>query len=451
MVTESGGALDSPRMNRHDLADKVKGLAYPLTPNDLTGYDPLIDLVGDSTIVLIGDASHGTHEFYRERARITTRLIREKGFNMVAIEGDWPEGSRINEYVQGGPGSARDALDVFSVYPTWMWGNYDFLHFIEWLRRHNDAITDGDRKVSFFGIDVRDLPRASAMVIDFLQRANSDLAADAHRRYSCFDHFTGMRDPYGHRAELGITGRCKDEAVAVLDALKQHRDSLLEQTDEEQYFCALQAATVVVNGERFYETATRKDRDAGWNIRDIHMMDTLHALLHHYSGTKVVIWQHNTHVGDFRATGDAGIKVNIGQLVREQLPGESVAVGFGTYEGTVTATKDWGEQPQHMLVPPPEPESYDGIFHLTGLERFLLLLSPLRERGDTGGLDDWRGQRAIGVVYDPDDERKNSVPTRLLQRYDAYVHIDRTTAIRPLREEPAWQSPLSMDTYPSGY
>lgn len=451
-MTESAATLPAPLVDRETLVHQVRAAAHHLTEGDLRGYDSLIDLVGDTSIVLIGDASHGTHEFYRERALITTRLIEEKGFNMIAVEADWPEGQQVNQYVQGGPGKARQALEVFSSYPTWMWGNLDFLHFVDWLRRYNDARPSDAGKVGFHGIDVRNLDGAGKMVVKYLREAHPDMAGAAAERLARFEHFTaGLRNAYQHREDMGITDSCEQDAIALLDMVRGIGDQMTDGTGDDRYFCALQAATVIYNGERFYQAVYRKDRPGSWNVRDTHMMDTLDALLAHTPGTRAVVWEHNTHIGDFRATENPNNMVNIGQLVRERRPGQSIAVGFGTYTGTVTATAEWGQQPQHMHVPAAPPETYDGVFHDVGLDRFLLLLAPLKESGRARGLDDWRGQRAIGVVYNPQDESENYVPTKLVDRYDAYVHIDRSTAIHPLREEPTWQSPLPMDAYPPGY
>ncbi len=443
--------LERPCVSAEALTDRVRRIAHPLREGDLSGYDPLLDLIGDSSIVLIGEASHGTHEFYRQRALITRRLIEEKGFTFVGIEGDWPEAYRVNQFVQGGEGSAEDAMNVFKVYPTWMWGNLDALHFVQWLRRHNDSLSQDRRKVGFYGLDLYSLFASIESVIAYLEGIDPQAAQEAKARYACFEPFNGNKDLYAYGAGLGVMKKCEAEAVAMLQDLRRKREDLVQLSSDDQYFYALMAATVARDGERYYRSMYVGD-ELSWNLRDIHMMNTLDALLEHFGeGTKAVVWEHNTHIGDFRATADAGGMVNVGELTRERHPGQSIAVGFGTYEGSVTASDAWGDRPRHLPVPQAMPESFDNVFHQTGLERFLLLTKPLREHDKADGLNDWRGQRAIGVVYHPEYERGNYVPTMLADRYDAYIHLDRTTAVRPLGIEPSWEGPLSLDTYPTGY
>ncbi len=435
------------------LAAFVQQHAHPLNDGDLTGYDPLLEMIGAARIVMIGDGSHGTHEFYRERALITTRLIEEKGFTFVAIEGPWPDVLRLNQYVQGGAGTAHDALTVFDQYPTWMWGNHDMRHFLTWLRRYNDALPVGRQKVGFYGLDVQSIFPAVDHVLAYLDEVDPSLARTTRERFSRFDTFGGKREVYGYYAGTGLVSPCDRQAADVVRDLRQHRERLIRASSAESYFNALMAALEVQNGERFHR-ASYFGGESAWNMRDIHMQDMLDALLDHAAGSKAVVWEHNTHVGDFRQTGNAGGQINIGQLTRQRHPGEMVSVGFGHYEGSVTASRYWGAPPTYMPVPPGIPGSYDNAFHQTGLERFLLLLRPLRESLQAGPLDEWRGNRAIGVQYHPEFEWHNYVPTKLASRYDAFVHIDRTTAIKPLdmsaatpESVPKWDA----ETYPDAY
>lgn len=257
-----------------------------------------------------------------------------------------------------------------------------------------------------------------------------------------------------YNAGLGIVEGCEAEAVAMLQELCRQREQYVPISPDDSYFHAVMSAAVARDGERYYRAMYRGDVPS-WNLRDIHMTDTLDHLLDHLGpAVRAVVWEHNTHIGDFRATADADGMVNVGQLVRERHPGESVAIGFGTYEGSVTASTGWGEFPRIMTVPAAQPRSYDQIFHQTDGRNLLLLLKPLRERDTVEGLDEWRGQRAIGVVYHPEAEYGNYVPTRLAQRYDAYIHIDRTRAVKPLNRTlaqaesvPRWD----QETYPTGY
>jgi erythromycin esterase-like protein len=436
------------------LVEQVRRAGYPLRDDDPHRYDPLIDMVGDARIVLLGEASHGTHEFYRERALITRRLIEEKGFSFVAVEGDWPECYNVNQWVRGGSGSPLDALNVFTVYPTWMWGNTDVLHFIEWLRQHNDSLGSHQRKVGFFGLDLYSLFSSMESVIRYLQTVDQEAAKTAQQRYACFEPFSNDKSLYAYSAGLGIVQGCEAEAVAMLQELRQKREEYIAVSPDDSYFYAEMSAIAARDGEHYYR-AMYGGEEMSWNLRDIHMTDTLDRLLQHFGpGARAVVWEHNTHIGDFRATADAAGMVNVGQLVRERHPGQSLAVGFGTYEGSVTASTEWGEYPRFMAVPSAMVGSYDNVFHQSDLGNLLLTLKPLRDEGKADGLNEWRGQRAIGVVYDPQSERGNYVPTLLAERYDAYIHIDRTRALKPTNRAfaasesgPLWD----QETYPTGY
>lgn len=436
-----------------ELAAFVKQHALPLVEGDPAGYDPLLEMIGQARIVMIGDGSHGTHEFYRERALLTRRLVQEKGFTFVAIEGPWPDVLRLNQYVQGGSGTAREALSVFDRYATWMWGNLDMQHFLDWLRRYNDSLPAGRQKAGFYGLDVQSVFAASGQVLEYLDAAAPDLARTTRERYSCFDGFGGQRELYGYYAGTGLVATGERQAVDVVLDLRRQREQLIQASSTEGYFNALMAAIAVQNGERFHR-ASYFGGESAWNIRDIHMQELLDALLDHFEGSRAVVWEHNTHVGDFRQTGNAGGQINIGQLTRQRHPGEMVAVGFGHYEGSVTASRYWGAPPEYMPVPQGIPGSYDNAFHLTGLQRFLLLLRPLGESLQAGPLNEWRGNRAIGVQYHPEFEWHNYVPTKLASRYDAFVHIDRTKAVKPLdmaaakpESVPQWEA----ESYPDGY
>jgi len=335
-----------------------------------------------------------------------------------------------------------------------MWGNTDALHFIEWLRRYNGTLPHGRRKIGFYGLDLYSLFASMEQVIQYLQSVDPQAAQEAKQRYACFEPFNGNKDLYAYGAGLGIMQSCEDQAVAMLQEMRRHREQLVQLSSGDEYFYALMAATVARDGERYYRAMYGGDV-MSWNLRDTHMVNTLDALLDHFGeGTKAIIWEHNTHIGDFRATADAGGMVNVGQMVRERHPGESIAVGFGTYEGTVAASREWGEYPEAMRVPQAIPGSYDNVFHNVGSDRFLLLLKPLLEHDHADGLNDWRGQRAIGVVYHPEYERGNYVPTELASRYDAYIHINRTRAVKPTNlafaqheSVPYW----NQETYPTGY
>ena len=429
------------------ITDAARRHARTLSKDDPECYDPLLQLIDDARIVMIGEASHGTHEFYRERARITTRLIRELGFSFLAIEGDWPEGLAVHRYVTGGPGSARDTMNAFNAFPTWMWGNVDTLHFVEWLRRYNDELPGGRQPAGFYGLDLYSLYASMQHVIDFLEGIDPEAADLARKRYACFEPFSS-KDTYAYSVGLSVAESCQEEAVAALQDLCRKRLQYLDVSPDDAEFHAEISALAARDGEEYYRSMYRSDV-VSWNLRDQHMVRTLDLLLDHLGG-KAVIWEHNTHIGDFRATADADGMVNVGQLVRERYAEESIAVGCGTYEGSVTAADGWGDPPKRKNVPAAQPGSYDADFHDTGIERFLLPIRDLKARGEADPFTAWRGQRAIGVVYHPEYERGNYVPTRLADRYDAYIHIDRTRAVKPLAIEPTWTEPMQQ-TYPSGY
>jgi erythromycin esterase-like protein len=423
--------------------------AHPIHDEDLSCYDTLLESIGDARVVMIGDASHGTHEFYRERARLTTRLIRDMDVSFVAIEGDWPEAYAVHRFACGGEGTARDVMNHFNVFPTWMWGNLDALHFVEWLRAHNTSLPDGRRPVGFYGLDLYSMYASMQYVVQYLEGIDPEAAEMARRRYACFEPFSS-RDTYAYSVGLGVAESCEEEAVAALQDLQARRATYLDVVPEDAQFFAEMSAMAARDGEAYYRSMYRSDISS-WNVRDRHMVRTLDSLLEHFGPeTRAVVWEHNTHIGDFRATADAGDMVNVGQLVRERYGTRAYAIGFGTYVGSVTAATEWGGAPQRMDVPPAQAYSTDRDLHAVGQDRFYLLLRDLDARGRAEPFHQWRGQRAIGVVYRPEYERGNYVQTRLADRYDAYVHIDRTRAVKPTWVEPTWVEPMQQ-TYPTGY
>jgi erythromycin esterase-like protein len=431
------------------VVEAARAHAHPIHDEDLSCYDALLQSIGDARIVMIGDASHGTHEFYRERARLTTRLIEDMGFSFVAIEGDWPEAYAVHRYGCGGAGTAREVMNAFNAFPTWMWGNHDALHFMEWLRAHNTSLSDGQRPVGFYGLDLYSLHASMQYVVQYLEGIDPQAAQIARRRYACFEPFS-TKDTYAYSVGLGVAESCEDEAVAALSDLQAHRAQYLDMVPGDAQFFAEMSALAARDGEAYYRSMYRSDVSS-WNVRDRHMVSTLDALLEHFGPqSRAVVWEHNTHIGDFRATADAGTMVNVGQLVRERYGTAAYAIGFGTYVGSVTAATEWGGPPQRMDVPPARAGSTDNDMHAVGEERFYLLLRDLEAQGEAEPFHAWYGQRAIGVVYRPEYEAGNYVQSRLADRYDAYVHLDRTRAVKPLAIEPTWLEPLQQ-TYPSGY
>ena len=420
-------------------------------------YNPLLDLIGDARVVLLGEASHGTHEFYHERARITRRLIEEKGFNAVAVEADWPDAYRVNRWVRGTgqDRSAIDALGGFLRFPRWMWRNQVVLAFIQWLRRHNDARSSNAGKVGFYGLDLYSLFSSIEEVIRFLEKVDPPAAARARYRYSCFDAFGEDTQAYGYSAEFGLTPSCEDQAVQQLVELQRRaselatRDGLLPQ---DEVFYAQQNARVVKNAEMYYRTMFR-GRVESWNLRDRHMAETLETLIAHLERAgeaKVVVWEHNSHVGDARATamGDMG-EWNIGQLARQRFGSDAVLVGFSTYHGTVTAASDWDGPAERKRVRPGLPGSFESLFHSVGERNFMLLLKDNPALDEV--LEEERLQRAIGVIYHPETERvSHYFEARLPRQFDAIIHLDETRAVEPLDRTAGWDEGEPPETFPTG-
>jgi erythromycin esterase-like protein len=434
------------------LGRRVGEASHPLE-GGAHDYDPLLARIGAARIVLLGEASHGTHEFYRERAAITKRLIREKGFTAVAVEADWPDAYRINRYVRGGDGAAAvDALAGFRRFPAWMWRNADVLDFVGWLRDYNE--TGPARAVGFYGLDLYSLYTSIESVLVYLDKVDPEGAKRARECYGCFDHFGGDGEHYGYLTGMGLSASCEREVIAQLTELQRRAGEYVQKDGaaaEEAFFDAEQNARLIRNAERYYRTMFR-GRVASWNLRDRHMADSLDALIAHldrrHGDAKVVIWAHNSHLGDARATGMAAIgELNVGQLLRERYDGDAVLVGFTTYTGTVTAAFDWGEPARQWRVRPALPDSYEAVFHAAGQPAFLLLPNEREDIRDA--LRDPRLERAIGVIYRPETERiSHYFEARLPEQFDAVIHIDTTRAIEPLERTAAWAGGEPPETFP---
>ena len=440
-----------------NIGDALRAAAVPLT-GDAADYDALLEMVGDARVVLLGESTHGTHEFYRERARITRRLIEEKGFTAVAVEADWPDAYRVNRFVRGtgDDGSAERALGGFERFPTWMWRNSDVLALVGWLRGHNDALPAGARKVGFYGLDLYSLYGSIEAVIGYLEEVDPDAAGRARRRYGCFEHFGEDPQAYGYAVDLGITRECEDQAVQQLHELQRRAAELAGRdggVPEDEHFFAEQNARLVKNAEEYYRSMFQ-GRVSSWNLRDRHMAETLEALVAHFDArggpTRVVVWEHNSHVGDARATelADEG-EWNVGQLARERWGRDAVLVGFTTHHGTVTAASDWDRPGERKRVRPALAGSYEALFHMLGIPAFLL---PLRGRPELArALGDMRLERAIGVVYLPRSERvSHYFHARLAEQFDAVVHLDETRAVEPLEPSREWHGGEPPETFPSG-
>lgn len=421
-------------------------------------YDVLVDLVGDRRVVLIGEASHGTHEFYRERARITRRLVDECGFTAVAVEGDWPDAYRVNRYVMGASddADADTALSDFKRFPAWMWRNRDVLQFVQWMRARNDAQYHPTTKVRFYGLDLYSLGASIEAVIAYLERVDPDEARRARERYSCFDHVGAEGQAYGFALAYRKAIPCENEVVAQLVELRARSDAYLRRDGwvaEDELFFAEQNARVVRDAEEYYQQMYRAEVSS-WNLRDRHMAATLDALLEHldrrHPHTKVIVWEHNSHVGDARATemGHRG-ELNVGQLARQRYGGECALVGFTTYDGEVTAAQNWGDAPQRRRVRPALEGSFEAQLHRLDPSSYWFTTADASTREALAGP---RLERAIGVVYRPETERQSHYfHARLCDQFDAVVHVDRTHALEPLERNALWSRGEPPETYPSGF
>jgi erythromycin esterase-like protein len=443
------GATDSAA-----LVARLGAAARPLASAD--DFTPLIDAIGDARFVLLGEATHGTSEFYTARAELSRRLIEEKGFSFVAVEGDWPDCYRVNRYVKAmadADGSADDVLHAFARWPTWMWANREVVEFVEWLREHNER-GRAQRPVGFYGLDVYSLWESMSAVIAFLDRVDPGAARAARRTYGCFDPYRDDVHEYA-RATALVPVSCEREAVEMLRTLRAN-SAHYANDGEADFFDAEQNALIGRNAERYYRTMIRGG-PTSWNVRDHHMVETLGRLMaFHGPSAKVIVWEHNTHVGDARFTDMArhGM-VNVGQLVREaygERPSERdgvMLVGFGTHRGTVIAGAEWGEPMERMRVPVARDGSLEDVLHRAVRGDGLFLFDG-SDDGGIRGFDAPIAHRAIGVVYDPHAEHfGNYVPTIVPRRYDALLFFDETRGVDPLH------MPLAVDTevpetFPSG-
>ncbi len=440
-------------------AELVGALGKHLQP--LSGaaqdYDTLLDLIGPARFALLGEASHGTREFYRERIRITQRLIAEKGFTAIAVEADWPDAWRVNRYVRGlsDDPDADSALAGFKRFPAWMWRNTEVRDFVEWLRDYN-AGRGRQSQVGFYGIDLYSLFTSIQAVLAYLDRTDPDAARRARARYACFDHARDDSQVYGYGASFGLSPSCEDETVDQLREMNRLAAHIAPTPglERDEVFYTQQNARLVHNAEEYYRTMFR-GRVSSWNLRDSHMVETLQALDRHLGAgghpPRMAVWAHNSHLGDASATemGDQG-EWNVGQLVRDRHGSDAVLVGFSTHHGSVTAATDWDDPPQRKRVREGIEGSWEDVLHRAGAgERFVLPLqgnAALRPQASIRRL-----QRAIGVIYRPETERQSHyVLTRLADQFDALIHIDETQALEPLDHGPVWKSGEVPETYPSG-
>jgi len=414
-------------------------------PLDDAQLDRLVDRFRDRQVICIGEASHGTSEFYRVRARLTAKLLHECENAFVAVEGDWTDCYEVNRFVRG-LSDHEDTLAVLSEFdrwPTWMWANWEVQAFVEWLRGEN-AGRDRDSQLGFYGMDVYSLFESMEAVVDYLEANYPEAADRARTAYHCFEPYGEDARAYARSTRV-VPETCEDEVVSVLAEVRRNRPTY-DADHDEAHFNAEQNALVAANAEEYYRAMVRGNVSS-WNVRDEHMVETLARLRDHHDDATAIVWAHNTHVGDARATDMASRgEVNVGQLVREEYGPDDVAlIGLGTHRGAVVAGESWGAPMRQMRVPPAREGSYEHVLRRADPTDCLLVSDDVRETA----LDDVRGHRAIGVVYHPERELGNYVPTALPERYDAFLFLDQTGALHPFdvdadeREVP--------EAYPWGY
>lgn len=421
---------------------------YPL--NSSQDLDLILERVGDAHAVLLGEASHGTHEFYTWRTAITKRLIEEKGFNFIAVEGDWPDCYKLNRYIKGFENQSKkpeELLHEFRRWPTWMWANWEIAALMNWLKNHNTAI-QVDKRVGFYGLDVYSLWESMETIIHYLEKNDPAAASFAHKALKCFEPYGEDEFRYAQsRAQNSISESCRDPLIRLLSEIK--KKAMNYDHDPEAALNAEQNAQIALNAEEYYSKMMTFN-DSTWNIRDTHMMETLNRLFEfHGKEAKAIVWEHNTHIGDASYTDmkSAGM-INIGQLVREQRGDDDVVlIGFGTYSGSVIAGNEWGAPMEAMPVPAAKEGSIEAALHQESPDnKFLIFDRP----GNENKFSKIMPHRAIGVVYDPSRERQgNYVPSVLSSRYDAFIFLDKTKALHPLHLKPHGHN--IPETYPFNF
>ncbi len=414
-----------------DLGQQILTLSTPLA--NAADLDPLLDRIGDARFVLLGEASHGTHDYYLWRARISQRLVEEKGFRFIAVEGDWPDCYRVNRYVHGElpDQTAEQVLRAFARWPTWMWANWEIVALTEWMRQRNEG-RPADEHVGFYGLDVYSLWESLYALIGYLKQYQPDALQAAYDAFRCFAPYGEDPQSYAYATRL-VPASCERETIDLLRTVRERAAKDAETTPQD--LDALMNAEAVKGAETYYRTMISGGATS-WNVRDRHMSDTLNRLMRFYGpDAKAIVWEHNTHIGDARYTDMAAAGMfNVGELVREEHASAGVVLaGFGSYEGTVIAGRQWDAPMEVMNVPPARTGSWENALHTMNAEdRLLLFHRPVA----SDALAVPRGQRAIGVVYDPAREWGNYVPTVLPLRYDAFMYLDRTEALHPLHITP---------------
>jgi erythromycin esterase len=434
-------------LDEREAVTAIKQWAYPLQSKE--DLQPLFHRIGDARIVMLGEASHGTHEYYTWRTHISKRLIEEKGFNFIAVEGDWPDCYRLNRFIKNYDvenKSAFKVLHAFNRWPTWMWANWEIVALADWMQQHNKGLT-ADKKAGFYGLDVYSLWESMESIMQYLKKTDTAALKIAEDAYKCFEPYRKDEGQSYARASQFVPELCRTEVVDLLKEINKKLPTY--NTDHENVFNAEQNAWITVNAEKYYR-AMIQGGPHSWNVRDRHMADTLDRLLNfHGENSKIIVWAHNTHVGDARATdmADEGM-YNIGELARMEHNDKGVVlVGFGAYKGSVMAGRNWGSPMREMQVPEARKGSLEYLLHSAGKQNKLLLTEDFA--GNDMFMENHIGHRAIGVVYDPEKEQYgNYVPTVLPLRYDAFIFLDETKALHSLHIEPDGRQ--IPETYPFG-
>lgn len=433
---------------------------HALPAGDEHGYRRVIDKIGNASVVLLGEATHGSMEFYRARAEISKLLVAEKGFNAIAVEADWPDALRVSRYVQSGGRRGRldmdayQALGGFQRFPRWMWRNTEIVSLVDWLRWYNQQFEDARHRVGFYGLDLYSLRASMDAVVRYLSRVDPEAANRARARYSCFDHLAEDPQRYGYATTFGMKKDCEDEVVQqLMELTSPAAEELVDSGDPVELFYAQQNARVARSAEAYYR-AMFLGRDESWNLRDTHMMETLAVLREHLSqdgrAPKLIVWAHNSHIGDAGATEmGSHDQINLGQLARELYGEDAFLLGFTTHDGTVTAASDWDGETERKTIRPSLQDSIERLLHDVAIPSFFL---PIRGNDAVAdALPDGLLERAIGVIYLPESERvSHYFQVNVAAQFDALFHIDRTHALQPLDEAPAWRHDEVPDTYPSG-
>ena len=415
------------------------------TEIDSANLDGLLERIGDSRLVLLGEATHGTAEFYDMRSRITRELIEKKGFNIIAVEADWPDATSINHFVRGASHNPFQSVvhrsvsknKPFSGFPAWMWANQSVLAFVNWLKNYNQSVSSVEQAVGFYGLDIYNMYGSIEAVLDYLQGVDPKAAEAARWSYGCLRPWVDDPSSYSHFMKSGRYRGCGREVSTVLNALRNNHTFYSQadsETDRQGYFYAVQNARLVRNGERYFRSLYQANNNP-WNRRDQNMIDTLMAILnYHGRSSKAVVWAHNSHVGDARATEmNAHGQFNLGQKVRETFADGAYLIGFGTDHGTVAAASEWGAPMKVMQVTPSQKDSVERLFHDVKTDNFMLpLRKPVQDITRKKLLAE-RLQRAIGTTYDPENELiKHYSYASIPRQFDEYIWFDETHAVKPL-------------------